>query len=122
MGAKFAPSVANLYMAKWEAEQGLGDGFGDIRLYKRFIDDLLIIWSGNMESLMRLLESMNNNDRSIKLTWDISRDRIHFLEIFKTVSGIEMKSFFKGYGSQLIFPHQVVTIGHGLTTFPEANI
>lgn len=97
MGAKFTPSVANLYMAKWEAERGLGDGFGDIRLYKRFIDDLLIIWSGNMESLMRLLESMNNNDRSITLTWDISRDRIHFLdlEIFKTVSGIETKSFFK---------------------------
>lgn len=78
MGAKFAPSVANLYMAKREAEGVLGEEHVDIMLYKRFIDDLLIIWKGSMESLMGLLEPMNNNDQNISLTWNISRDSIHF--------------------------------------------
>lgn len=46
MGAKFAPSVANLYMAKWEAEGVLRERNAEIMLYRRLIDDLLIIWRG----------------------------------------------------------------------------
>lgn len=106
MGAKYAPSVANLYMAKWEAEGVLGDEHLDIMLYKRFTDDLLIIWKGSMESLMGLLESMNTNDRNISLTWNISRDNIHFLdlEIRNTERGIETKSFFKATDRNLYIP------------------
>lgn len=121
--AKFAPSVADLYMAKWEAERGLGDGFGDIILYKRFIDDLLIICNGSMESLMRLLESMNDNDRNIELTWDISRDWIHFLdlEIFKTASGIETKSFFKTTDRNSYIPTSSCHFRPWLDNFPRGQ-
>lgn len=97
MGAKFAPIVANLYMAKWEEEGILSNNCGSILLYKRFIDDLLIIWKGDMEALMEVLNSMNGNDRNISLTWNVSRECIHFLdlEISNSNDGITTKSFFK---------------------------
>lgn len=97
MGAKFAPSVANLYMAKWEEESVMVEQYTDMVLYKRFIDDLIIMWKGSKESLMTLLETMNDNDRNISLTWDINKDRIHFLdlEILNTSEGMITRSFFK---------------------------
>lgn len=50
-----------------------------------------------MEGLMGLLDSMNVNDRNISLTWNVSTECIHFLdlEIFNTNEGIITKSFFK---------------------------
>lgn len=48
MGAKFAPSVANFYMAKWEEEGVLLNPDPRIILYKQSIDDLKIIWEGEV--------------------------------------------------------------------------
>lgn len=38
--AKYAPSVDNILMSLWE-----------IALYKRYIDDVVILWNGTVESL-----------------------------------------------------------------------
>lgn len=81
MGAKFSPSVTNLYMAKWEEEVVLYDQDPRILLNKRFIDDILLIWSGTNEDVEGFLQSMNDNDRNITLSWDISKDNIHFLDL-----------------------------------------
>lgn len=57
MRAKFAPTIANLFMAEWE------DIFKDKRskliFYKRFIDDLFFIWAGTTESLCLFLQKLN---------------------------------------------------------------
>lgn len=50
-------------------------------LYKRFIDDLIMVWYGNEVDLGSLLSSMNTNDQSIRLTWDISTTQVHFLDL-----------------------------------------
>lgn len=47
MGAKFSPSLANLYMGWWEEEflfSSSNPCAGAIRWYGRFIDDLLLVW------------------------------------------------------------------------------
>lgn len=51
MGVKFAPSMANLFMAKWEEELVFRDLPPELVLYKRYIDDLIVIWTGDVESL-----------------------------------------------------------------------
>lgn len=50
-----------------------------------------------MDALLALLDSMNNNDLNISLTWDVNRECIHFLdlEIFNTRDGLITKTFFK---------------------------
>lgn len=97
MGAKFAPSVANLYMAKWESEGVLHNRDPCMMLYRRFIDDLLIIWKGSMETFEDQLQTMNSNDQNISLTWDVSKDMIHFLDLQNrnTARGIGTKTYFK---------------------------
>lgn len=49
MGAKYAPSVPNIFMSKWEEKSIFNNTPNQLILYKRFIDDLVIIWNGDEE-------------------------------------------------------------------------
>lgn len=51
MGATFAPSLANLFMARWEKEVIDTDPPRELRLWRRYIDDVLLLWDGNLPSL-----------------------------------------------------------------------
>lgn len=46
MGARFAPSVANPFMACWEAGDVLWERPSELVVYKRYMDDLSIVWKG----------------------------------------------------------------------------
>lgn len=50
-----------------------------------------------MEALESQLQSMNDNDQNITLTWNMSKEVIHFLdlEICNTSRGIETGTYFK---------------------------
>lgn len=41
-GNKYAPSVTNIFLNKWESEEIFGNGLPHIQIYKRFIDDILV--------------------------------------------------------------------------------
>lgn len=43
MGAKFAPSIANAFMAYWEEDAVYNNMPAKLTLYKRYIDDLIIV-------------------------------------------------------------------------------
>lgn len=58
MGARFSPSVANLFMANWEEDIVFKDRPSHLVCYRRYIDDLIMIWKGDMVSL----ELFMNND------------------------------------------------------------
>lgn len=49
MGTKMAPAYANLFMNNLE-EKFLQDCHPSPTIWKRFIDDILVIWPGSMES------------------------------------------------------------------------
>lgn len=51
MGAKFAPCVANLFMALWEEESIFQERPNQLKCYKCYIDDLIMIWEGDVNSL-----------------------------------------------------------------------
>lgn len=62
---KFAPSMAYLFMAKWGEDLVLHDRPSGLVLWKRFIDDILCIWDGDVESAETFLSFLNGNDRGI---------------------------------------------------------
>lgn len=45
MGAKYAPSVANLFMSYWEKDAIFSGNIPQLKFYKRYIDDIIIIWA-----------------------------------------------------------------------------
>lgn len=63
MGARFAPSYANLFMGFWEdlAIWANNPFKAPLALYARYIDDILIIWNGSEIELNSFIEYCNSN-------------------------------------------------------------
>ena len=97
MGNKYAPSVANIFLNKWENEEIFGKCWPHIQIYKRFIDDILIVWKGNREQLSNFIEHINANHYEIKFTVNVQPDVTQFLdlEIFKVEGELHTKTHFK---------------------------
>ena len=68
MGARFAPSVANLFMAHWEEQAIYKHKPPQLICYQRYIDDLIMIWDGDRTSFDEFASSLNANDKNIILT------------------------------------------------------
>lgn len=51
MGAKFSPSLAKMFMARWEIEVIDTDPPKELRLWRRYIDDVLLLWVRDLPSL-----------------------------------------------------------------------
>ena len=97
MGAKYAPSLANLFMAQWEEDVVYALRRPELLLWARYIDDVLFLWKGDMESLDAFMIQWNDNDRGIVLSYEASPTSIHFLdlEISTTHDKLEFKTYFK---------------------------
>lgn len=97
MGAKFAPGVANAFMAQWEETAVYTDTPPELMLYKRFIDDVVIVWNGDKHKLEMFLNKLDDNDRNINLVWKIDDKEINFLDLNISLEGqkIVTKTHFK---------------------------
>uniref|UniRef100_A0A803K2L1 Reverse transcriptase domain-containing protein n=1 Tax=Xenopus tropicalis TaxID=8364 RepID=A0A803K2L1_XENTR len=90
MGARFAPTYANLYMGWWEESHIYGGSSlysSNIVFYKRYVDDLLFIWRGSESEFGHFLGYLNYNTLNLRFTSEFSRDSISFLDLKLTVSG-----------------------------------
>lgn len=56
MGAKYAPSVANLFMSHWEKDAIFSGGISELKFYKQHIDNIIIIWAGTQDSFLQFLK------------------------------------------------------------------
>lgn len=81
MGAKFAPSLANLFMTKWEEDIVYAMGNPQLLLWAQYIDNILLLWGGTPEDLTNFFSVLNTNDRGIVLTYESSKSKIHFLDL-----------------------------------------
>ncbi|KAM4050613.1 uncharacterized protein ACNLHF_017504 isoform 1-T1 [Anomaloglossus baeobatrachus] len=83
MGARFAPSYANLFLGWWEATVVYRSEFFErfVTHWRRFIDDVIFIWSGPEEVCHDFLRSLNDNDMNIFLTYTISPSTATFLDL-----------------------------------------
>ena len=73
IGIRPATSYANIFMAKMDkiAENlaaQFSEGIHPIRIWKRFLDDIFIIWTGSIEKLHSFLKELNTIHPSIKFT------------------------------------------------------
>ena len=80
MGAPFSPSMANIFMsitiAKFLETQDIQPHF-----LTRYIDDILIIWTGTLEQLTQFLINLNNFHPSLHYTSQQSTSSIDFLDL-----------------------------------------
>uniref|UniRef100_A0A8C5MIH2 Reverse transcriptase domain-containing protein n=1 Tax=Leptobrachium leishanense TaxID=445787 RepID=A0A8C5MIH2_9ANUR len=83
MGTRFAPSYANLFMAYWESQIACaGHDWGrNLVLYRRYIDDVLIVWEGSHTDLVEFIAHLNDNSVGIKLDSTINKNKVDFLDL-----------------------------------------
>ncbi|OCT77564.1 hypothetical protein XELAEV_18028656mg [Xenopus laevis] len=71
MGGKFAPTYANLFTGWWEETHifgGISHDLDQVHFYKRYVDDLLFIWTGTENDFIGFIQSLNVNDCNLKFT------------------------------------------------------
>ena len=101
MGKTLAPGYCNITMAKWETE-ALARSHYKPTFYKRFLDDIFIIWDHGESKFWEFFELLNNHHPSIKLTATISQQSIDYLDVtvfkgkrLESHSMLDTKVFFK---------------------------
>ena len=80
MGTRLAPSYANTFMG-WFEDVFVYTHDPSPLVWKRFIDDIFIIWTHGLESLRAFFQYLNNCLPSIKFEMDQSTSHIHFLDV-----------------------------------------
>ena len=80
MGTKLAPSYANLFMTKFE-QAHVYTYHLQPTMWKRFIDDIFLIWPHDMETLLEFIQHLNTVHPKIKFTSAISPSEIAFLDL-----------------------------------------
>ena len=86
MGTKLAPSFANIFMG-WFEDTFVYNYKLQPLMWKRYIDDILIIWQHGKEELLEFIEYLNQQHRTIKFTEEISNVSINFLDITIMTNG-----------------------------------
>jgi hypothetical protein len=79
-GSPVAPSVANLFMSHIE-NTALEKWKHKLLLYKRYIDDIIIIFKGTDLEVEECKCSFNNMHQKIKLTWIVDQQSTTFLDL-----------------------------------------
>ena len=80
MGTKMAPPYANTFMGKLESGI-LTETTPSPTHWKRYIDDVFLVWTDTKESLEQFIKSINNLHPCINFTTEFSTDEITFLDV-----------------------------------------
>ena len=80
MGTKLAPAYANIFMGKLE-HSILSTAPLKPLFYKRYIDDILILWPHSETELNKFLLDINSFHDSITFTSEYNFDKITFLDV-----------------------------------------
>ena len=119
MGTSLAPNYANLFMDRFETKALAGFPQKPLT-WKRFIDDIFLVWTHGEESLKTFIDYLNSLHKTIKFTHEISYSHIDFLDTtvkFGPDRGLITTLFNKPTDTQLYLeyssahPHSVLTKG-----------
>ena len=81
MGTRVAPNFANVYMGRFEENFVYKTEWSNnVIIWVRFIDDIFLIWKGDIDSLTEFIDHLNNAAPSIKFTHEISTNSVNFLD------------------------------------------
>lgn len=78
-------------------EEIFGRCWPHLLLYKRFIDDIRIVWKGSRDELDQFFNHVGANQYGIKFTANVDRNTINFLdlEVFKNINKLSTRTHFK---------------------------
>jgi hypothetical protein len=93
MGTNAAVNLANFYLAKLLDPHIASND--NVSYYKRYIDDLFLIWNGTEQDLLLFTETLNCLIPKIKLTCNYSPTSINFLDL--TIFPIDEELHWKVY-------------------------
>ena len=80
MGTSLAVVLANNFVGTKEKHFSiLSDN--NILLYRRLIDDILVIWKGDMKSATRFMDKVSNMGKTLKVTRKSSFYEMDFLDV-----------------------------------------
>lgn len=79
MGKRFAPSYANIFMARWE-EAALDAWHVKPLHYYRFLDDIWGVWSGTEDQFKQFANHLNHFHRSIRIKYTLHKTEVSFLD------------------------------------------
>ena len=80
MGTKLAPSFANIFMG-WFEDTFVYTYKTQPLLWKRYIDDIFMIWPHGQYALDDFVNHLNKSHKTIKFTAETSRSLVNFLDI-----------------------------------------
>lgn len=85
-GTRCAPSYVNLYLCGgWEKDLFAIDDvpnlLGLITSWHRYIDDVLLFWSGTRDELKLFMVTISNNEYNIKFTMTCNLRRVRFVDL-----------------------------------------
>jgi len=80
MGKAFAPSLANMYLHKLDA-QAIEYAGTNLDLFSRFIDDIFFIWLASREDLKQFESFLNGLIPGITINLKVSSQHIEFLDV-----------------------------------------
>ncbi|KAJ1153242.1 hypothetical protein NDU88_006003 [Pleurodeles waltl] len=100
MGSTFAPSLACLYVDHIERHTILHEDnpYRDqIKLWKRYIDDVLLIWTGSKEEAQAFAIWLNGANPFLTFTMNIGGKKLPFLDllIFEQDGGLATEVYYK---------------------------
>ena len=81
MGTPMAPNFANMFMSQIENTiiTYAPDALQPL-LWKRYIDDIIIVWQHGEESLIKFIEHANSIHATFKFESEYSKDKVNFLD------------------------------------------
>ena len=79
MGTKCAVIYANLFMSHFEETHIYELIRGFCPFYKRFIDDIFLLWNGSLDELNKIIEDLNTLHPTIKFNAKYSQPQSNFL-------------------------------------------
>ena len=101
MGAPFSPTIANIYMSV-TLSRFLNLKCVKPLLFKRYIDDIFLIWTESIDNLHTFLKELNSFHSSLRFTHQLSSDSIDFLDLtiykgnmFHLTNNLDTKTFHK---------------------------
>ena len=80
MGTKLAPSFANIFMS-WFEDKFVYTYTPKPLIWKRYIDDIFMIWPHGKNSLDIFVNHLNSSHNTIKFTAETSTSHVNFLDI-----------------------------------------
>ena len=85
MGTKVAPSLANIFMG-WFEDKFVYTHIPQPLVWKRYIDDIFMIWPHGQEALDDFVSYLNKCHNTIKFTAETSTTQVNFLDIIVSVN------------------------------------